>query len=176
MKVISIKKSVESKTEIVKPRTKLEKLREFKSRLSEDMSINPNDCYEYYFNKELSVRNGDKVFRQKGCTYQIGYQNQNFRLSLTPLNSNTIEIWWIQVFNKGNGLGSDIMNNILDISDEMGIGVKVIPVDIDNEEMKVENLYRLRNWYKSFGFKSRNFNRTPELYYEPQTEQLKQVS
>ena len=68
------------------------------------------------------------------------------------------------------------MNTILDVSDELGIGVKLIPVDFDNTERKIENLYRLRNWYKSFGFKSIDNNRTPVLFYEPQIEELKQVA
>ena len=180
MKVIKFKtsnqKQVNKVTNLKPSKSKDEILKEFQIKLNEKMRLNKNDWDKYSFIKRLIVFHKNKIFRTKGVSYQMKIKNEDYRLSLIPNNSNSIEVWWIQVYKKGNGLGTDIMNNILDVSDELGIGVKVIPVDIDSEEFVKGNLYRLRGWYRSFGFKSRNFERTPELYYEPQREQILQVS
>jgi len=167
MKVINLKNINQSK---------LETLNKFRVNLCEKIGIKSSDWNDYFFEKRLSVNCNNKIFSTSGESFQMEYRTQKFRLGLIPMNNDSIEIWWIEVFNKGTGLGSEIINNILDVSDQLGIGVKVIPVDFDNQEGKIENLYRLRDWYRSFGFESRNSNRTPELYYNPQVQTLKMAS
>ena len=168
MKVIEIQSSnqnnVNENTDLKSSKSEREILKDFQIKLNDRMRLNQNNWNKYSFEKRLMVFHKNKRFRTTGFSYQMEFKNEDYRLSLIPHNSNTIEIWWIQVYTKGNGLGTDIMNIILDISDELGIGVKVIPVDIDNKECKKGNLYRLRDWYKSFGFIQVNKS-SPQLLY-----------
>jgi len=180
MKVIKFKisnqKKINKETNLKPSNSKGEILKEFQMKLSDKMKLNQEEWEKYTFEKRLRVFHKNKIFKIREVSYQMDLVNENYRLSLLPNNSNSIEIWWIQVYKKGKGFGTNLMNIILDISDELGIGVKVIPVDFDTEDENIEHLYRLRSWYKSFGFKSKDFNRTPILYYEPQVIKLKQVS
>ncbi|WP_289063843.1 hypothetical protein [uncultured Zobellia sp.] len=173
MEVIRLENSEEKN---FSPKNKMELLFQFHGKLKELIDNEEIKWDKRYFTKFLRVCHNGRTYNLSGDTFEIFTDNSKFRLSLIPNNNHSIEIWWIQVYNKGNKLGTEIMNKILDVSDELGVGVKVIPVDIDNPDGKVRNLYRLRDWYRSFGFVNKNYNRTPELFYEPQTEQLKQVS
>jgi cytochrome oxidase Cu insertion factor (SCO1/SenC/PrrC family) len=81
------------------------------------------------------------------------------------------------VKNRGNGLGSDIMSKILDVSDRLGIKVKLVPVDYDEDENSPKNyLQKLKNWYsEGFGFKKSIFSFDPYYTYTPVQETYKMV-
>jgi len=155
-------------------KTKL--LEVFVVELSSRLGLEPLDFIPKIQNIGVSVRHLFGRYIERKITHTLNYYCDDFKLIMSEYDEKTIELWWIEVFNKGKGLGSDILNKILCLSDELGIGIRIIPVDIDNKEGKIKTLYRLRNWYKSFGLKSRDFNRTPVLYYEPQIIELRQVS
>jgi len=87
------------------------------------------------------------------------FETSSYILRFIPDGNQSVELYWIETTKKGNGLGTDLMNIILDISDEMNIKIKAIPSDFD--EYKGSNkipgkgyLPELRDWYRSFGFKS----------------------
>ena len=95
------------------------------------------------------------------------YEDECLKLQLMERSSTDVELFWIETNDKCKGLGSETINHILDTADELGINVIVLPVDFDTEwsGMKpIEYLRRLRNWYKSFGFKKFT-PLTPELKY-----------
>jgi hypothetical protein len=155
--------------------TKLELLEIFVINLSSKLGLEPSDFIPIKDRTFCNVLHGNKVYTETGIKHTLGYINNDYRLIFSESNENTVELYWIQMFNKGLGLGSEIMNTILDLSDEFGIRIRVIPVDIDNYERKIKNLFRLRNWYRSFGFKSYDSNRTPVMFYEPQVQSYSMV-
>jgi GNAT superfamily N-acetyltransferase len=100
----------------------------------------------------------------------------SYCLQFSYVNDTTVELGIIEVFEPGKGLGTEVMNHILDTCDELGITVKTVPAPIVPEE---EVLYgkrdpnafkiiqRLRRYYSSLGFK---FMLTTKavMFYKPQ--------
>ena len=134
-------------------------------------------------------------------------------MSFIPSSENEIELFKIEVNDRyrKSGVGTEILNLILDTSDELNIGLKLLPYSFDTEDTDYlkdikepeegwnsENLqsldmkrvvseykkydkrvlsdtYFLKDWYRSFGFKSNNPILNPYLSYEPQVNELKMV-
>jgi len=106
-------------------------------------------------------------------------QTEKFKLIMSAVSEFKVEIFMIKSLKEIKGIGTNLMNNILDVSDELGINVDVIPSDYDVEfrkkfeespdTIKGQGLTKymkfLVSWYKSFGFKSSMF--TPKLTYYP---------
>ena len=95
------------------------------------------------------------------------YEDECMKLQIMERSSTEVELFWIETGEKCKGLGSDIVNSILDTADELKKNVVVLPVDFDTEwsgMSPINYLRRLRAWYKSFGFKSYS-PITPELKY-----------
>lgn len=86
-----------------------------------------------------------------------------FRLDLIQHNSKCVEIYWIETYDRCKGQGTDIMNTILDVADELQIDVRAIPADFDSGG-DFRLLVRLRDWYRSFGFVASKFNREVFMY------------
>jgi len=96
-------------------------------------------------------RRGRFMEKKTQCA-TFNMKNDCYHLSLIQHNSQCVEVYWIQVFDKCKGLGTEIMNHILDIADEQGIDVRAIPSDFDNPTKDPRVLVKLRDWYRSFGF------------------------
>ena len=62
----------------------------------------------------------------------------------------------IYVKDKGKGIGTDLMNKILDYCDEKGYKLYLHPYPLEyakakfNEKKALQGFYKLRDWYKSF--------------------------
>jgi GNAT superfamily N-acetyltransferase len=108
-----------------------------------------------------------KLFEDEGYRDNLVITNDRFELLLIPVSENMVELFKINVFDRGKGTGTKLMNHILDVSDELGITVKLIPINFLGES---KNNFRLRNWYESFGFKKKGFMKRPEMYYTPEIE------
>lgn len=99
--------------------------------------------------------NGKSRYQQKlKNVHVLTFKTECYKLKLIPSTENCIEVYWIEVKDteRCRGLGSELMNTILDISDELNIKVKAIPCDMMGDGT-IEVLYRIRNWYRSLGFK-----------------------
>ena len=78
-----------------------------------------------------------------------------------------IELFVIDVFNTGKGLGTKIMNHMLDVADEMNVKIKLIPIayrasgTINFER----DCARLKRFYMDFGFVPTSIS--PYLTYTP---------
>ncbi len=76
---------------------------------------------------------------------------------------------FLNVQDKCKGLGSKVLNNILDICDELGFILKVLPINYEIPKgmymTDKEYLKWLREWYKSFDLIS--IDKTPNLYFIP---------
>ena len=99
----------------------------------------------------------------------ISYEDDCIRLEFSNVNDTTIELLFLNVQEKCKGLGSKVLNNILDICDEMGLILKVLPINYEvPKDMYMtdkEYLKWLREWYKSFDLIS--IDQTPNLYFVP---------
>jgi len=99
----------------------------------------------------------------------ISYEDDCIRLEFSNVNDTTIELLFLNVQDKCKGLGSKVLNNILDICDEMGLILKVLPINYEvPKDMYMtdkEYLKWLREWYKSFDLIS--IDQTPNLYFVP---------
>jgi len=87
------------------------------------------------------------------------FETTSYILKFIPDGNQSVELYWIETTKRGNGLGTDLINVILDISDEMNVKIKTIPADFDKykDSDKIHGrgyLPELRDWYRSFGFKS----------------------
>ena len=78
-----------------------------------------------------------------------------------------LELHLMDVMDKGKGLGSKLMNAMLDAADEIGIRVKLIPIAYASSDTPsfVDDCVRLKRLYMSFGFQPNNIS--PYLTYIP---------
>jgi hypothetical protein len=78
-----------------------------------------------------------------------------------------LELHLMDVMDKGKGLGSKLMNAMLDAADEIGIRVKLIPIAYASSDTPsfVDDCVRLKRFYMSFGFQPNNIS--PYLTYIP---------
>jgi ribosomal protein S18 acetylase RimI-like enzyme len=111
------------------------------------------------------VWNGKKFKIEEFTTFFYKSLSVGFELSFVPNSSDTIELWTINVRNRGNGFGTKLMNTLLDVSDRTGIKIKLVPVDYDVDENSPKNyLQKLKNWYWELGFEKSKFP-TIDPYY-----------
>lgn len=95
----------------------------------------------------------------------MNYENDYMKLQLYSHSFTCIELGWLEIYQPGKGLGTDILNTILDVADDMRIDIRVLPVDFKCGNTKpIEYLRWLRSWYKSFNFKSYS-KKSPALKY-----------
>ena len=101
---------------------------------------------------DMSGRRFRKVYTK---TPMMTYQDQCIKLTISAVSDRAIEIFWLEVLSdRCNGVGTDMMNTILDIADDNGINVRVLPVNFDcGDGHPFKYLIWLRDWYKSFGFR-----------------------
>lgn len=141
----------------------------------------------------------------------------DWKLVFVPYSDEYVELFKIEVKEdrKRSGIGTEVLNDVLDISDRTGLGLKLIPYSFKTEDsdylMKIEepnegwnkenvkflnhnrilkeykesqknrvnDTYFLKDWYRSFGFKSQNPLLSPYMSYKPieglWNEQLKMV-
>ncbi|MFM7015103.1 MAG: hypothetical protein ACKOX3_02135 [Bacteroidota bacterium] len=123
------------------------------------------DSFVKEVSKELNVKfSFDISTFQRGIQRGKKYKIENFispiyrtksneyELSFIPYSTDSVELWKINVNERGKGIGSEIMSSILDVSDRTGIKVKLVPVNYDEDENTPKDYFtRLRNWY-SEGF------------------------
>lgn len=88
------------------------------------------------------------------------FQTEEWNLEVIPYNDNGIEIYKIESAQAKSGNGTKLMNMVLDIADELGIQVNLVPVPFTNR-FGVEgiDMFKLKTWYTSFGFKSNKLSK-----------------
>jgi GNAT superfamily N-acetyltransferase len=93
----------------------------------------------------------------------------NYRLLFIPGTNECVELYIIEVFKRGNGFGTELMNKILDVCDELGVTLRLVPSDFSSDENSPKNyLQSIRNWYISFGFELSKLSRMGYYYYRPE--------
>jgi GNAT superfamily N-acetyltransferase len=107
------------------------------------------------------IKKGDKYKLQPlhlGFTMFINYETDDWVIQLSESEDyKNIYLAGIYVFNKGKGIGTDVMNTILDYCDENNYKLYLHPFPPEfskenlNEKKALLRFYKLRDWYKSFG-------------------------
>jgi GNAT superfamily N-acetyltransferase len=79
----------------------------------------------------------------------------------------SVELHIIEVYNRNKGLGTELMNHLLDTADDMGVKIKLIPIAYKscNTADFLENCFRLKRYYMDFNFVSSKIS--PYLIYTP---------
>jgi hypothetical protein len=121
-------------------------------RMKLDVPLSNIGTYVTNIHTEVASGNG-RYSEKKHQTPMFELKTDCFRLAFTKHSDDTIELYWIEVFDKCKGMGSELMNIILDTADEMGVNVRCIPTDMKGDG-NIKTLYRIRDWYRSFGFEA----------------------
>jgi len=112
----------------------------------------------------------ERCFVKKGSKYECVSVDMDYTMVLTYETNNgqvtlcnskdyeNIYLASISVTEKGKGIGTDLLNTVLDYCDEKGYKLFLHPFPLDytkdrfNYKKAILLFYRLRDWYKSFGF------------------------
>ena len=131
-----------------------------------DEEFGPKTTNVTMFDKKKRVKS--KRFNQSKVVRSFSYQCNEYILQFLELTENEIELYWIEVKCKRcKGYGTELMNKILNVCDDLNIKLKAIPCDFDNPNCESNLLLRLREWYRSFGFKKKSYLDDVALYYFP---------
>jgi hypothetical protein len=151
------------KNEKLKPKN-LSVCESFIKELSKDLKIEFEIKGNVIFSRD--VLKGEKVKRKKTFLSTL-YESNNigYLISFIPNSDDSVELWKINIKNRGNGFGTELMEMIMDVSDRTGVKIKLIPVDYDPDENSPKNyLQKLRDWYWWLGFEKSKFP-TIDPYY-----------
>jgi hypothetical protein len=93
-------------------------------------------------------------------TFVLGWCTDEYQLQVGMSNEyDTLYVWGIKVANRGEGVGTVVMNKILDHCDLHGLKCKLHPFPLEyvnfersNKTKILQQFYSLRKWYTSFGF------------------------
>lgn len=88
----------------------------------------------------------EEIFIADFGDYEIAFAPYNDGVMLADITVKTSE--------RGNGIGTKVMNKIYDISEDNNIPIYVIPYPAEQfkEEKEPELVERLKNWYEKIGF------------------------
>jgi hypothetical protein len=148
---------------------KLKVLEKFVNEVSDELNVEFNNEIIDFTRMTL---NGKKMKLQKFISPIFYYQSNEFELSFIPFSESSVELWKINVKNRGKGIGSEIMSRIMDVSDRTGIKIKLVPVDYDCDETNQNGyLIRLKSWYTiGLGFVKPRISFDPFYTYYPVNE------
>jgi len=127
----------------------------FGHKLADELGFEPHaSIYRSKSVTVMKVRGKGQYKEKKFKVPTLDWETDCYRLQFIPSTTNCVELYWIEVKDgqECKGIGTKLINTILDIADEYGIRIKAIPCNFKNQG-NVEDLYRLRDWYRSFGFR-----------------------
>ena len=112
---------------------------------------------EPYFVKTFS---GYKAkFKNMNFAVILSYESDDYGIAVSNSEDfDNIYLAAIKVHKQGQGLGTELMNKILDHCDKNNVKLYLHPFPLEytkenfNAKKALPLFYRLRDWYKSFGF------------------------
>mgnify|MGYP002414218016 CR=1 FL=1 len=90
-------------------------------------------------------------------TALIGLQHKTFSLILGEGTTDSIEVFMIESKLKNKGVGTRVMEQVLDLADQLGINVTLIPTPYKNVNDEKYCAF-LRQWYYDLGFDNSPFS------------------
>jgi len=95
----------------------------------------------------------------------VGLDSDDFQVLFCEGTTDSIELYMIEVKNQNKGIGTRVLNEMLDLADDFGIKISCVPTPYKNlDDAKYCSF--LRQWYTSFGFKSSRLSPTMTYYPE----------
>jgi hypothetical protein len=87
--------------------------------------------------------------------YNIISESGTYQVEIYAINENTICLNHIGA-PIGSGMGTEIMSRLMDIADELGINITLVPTWLSKTTLMdaFKNTIRLRAWYAALGFKA----------------------
>ena len=152
---------------------KLKDLEEFVTEVSHEFNVEfKNEIIDF----RRMLLQGKKIKFQDFISPIYHHSSYKFELSFIPFSENSVELWKINVKERGKGYGSEIMSKIMDVSDRTGIKIKLVPVDYDCDEKHPNGyLIKLKTWYTiGLGFEKPQISFDPFYTYHP-IKELKMV-
>lgn len=137
---------------------------DFISKFKEVMGVEETESTFLNLGHQEGSKN--KLVEVSVYTHATRFTTDDWTLFVTPYNNAGIEIYKIEASKAGSGIGTNLMNSVLDIADELNICVNLVPVPFTNRYgIGGINHTKLNEWYMSFGFK-KNFH-SRYLTYKP---------
>jgi len=126
--------------------------RDYVEYFTEVSGSTANICYTSLTHDEVSKKTLKEITVNSICAKFI---TEEWTLIITPFNDGGIEIYKIEASKSKGGIGTKLMNMVLDAADELGVSVNLVPVPFTNRYgIEGINKYKLISWYVSFGFKA----------------------
>ena len=150
-------------------------LENFIEQLSNELQVKFEKTEPTLFQVEFQV--GEKYKSKTFFSYSFRSISSQFLVCFLPHSIDTVELYKINIVRRGEGFGTNLMNQILDVSDRMGIKIKLVPVDYDRDENSPKNyLQKLKGWYTEMGFERPKFPSIDPYYtYSPSVVEYKMV-
>ena len=139
-------------------------LQEFSHKVLNALSMIPNIQYriQHIAHDFVSLPWKTKgYYKDYSAHIRTTIHSDQIQLQFNTKRIDEIELWWMETKTKGQGMGTVLLNQVLDVADEMGIKITLCP--IPQGDMSISTL---RNWYSEFEFKGNKFN--PYMTYKPQ--------
>jgi hypothetical protein len=87
-------------------------------------------------------------------TYAVQFTTDEYSVTFCPSDNGVVELYKIEIKKPKCGIGTNLMNLILDVCDKMNIKCALIPVgEFRNRYGMTTPTNVLIQWYGSFGFK-----------------------
>lgn len=149
------------------------KCNDFIDHLSDELGIKIKMDYSGLYYKRHNGKREKEIYEM---TLVYTYETDKFIVIFKPLNNNSIELFEFRVFpeHQNQGVGTSVLNDILDVSDLSRIRLSIYPSVSSNKLSKKERTtkhFNLKEWFKSFGFTNQKFG--SNMIYEPQKNSLK---
>ena len=106
---------------------------------------------------------GKEWYNTKKNSALIGLQHKTFSIIFGEGTTDSIEVYMIETKKQGKGVGTRVMEQVLDLADELGLDVTLIPTAYKNQN-DMQYLSFLRQWYYDLGFDHSTFS--PVMKYK----------
>ncbi len=123
--------------------------------------LNINSIDEVFLGEHISLKKAIDQNETIHCFIDVGEEGEVFHkvgsVSLTwkpEANECYIGTLWIEPEFRGNGLATNILNEIINLADELGIILTLHALPFINPENKPtdEEILKLKHYYRRFGF------------------------
>ena len=108
---------------------------------------------------------GKEWYNTKKNTAMIGLQHKTFSIIFAEGTTDSIEVYMIESKLQNKGVGTRIMEQVLDLADELELNVTLIPTAYKNQDDHAY-LSFLRQWYFDLGFDHSTFSPVMKYKYQ----------
>lgn len=129
----------------------------FISKLSSELNVKPEMCSTTWSHTEETRTTYTEI-----TVSSVGaeFNTDEYSLTILPYSDSGVEIYKIESSKPKSGIGTKLMNTVLDVSDDLDIQVNLVPVPFMNKfGVHGVEMIKLIGWYKSFGFKSNQLSK-----------------